>query len=251
MDAFDASTYGERIAEVYDSFFDSPRMDPTAAVRLLAEFARGGRALELGVGTGRVAIPLAMKGVDVTGIDASLAMIEKMRAKPGGDKVNVVVDDFANVAVEGMFSLVYIPFATIFSLLTQEEQIRCLVNSAAHLEVGGRFVLETFVVDTSWWTKGQAVSVQRVETDKVILVADRHDPITQRIDSCYVVLQNNDVRVYPVPLRWASPAELDAMALFAGLELEDRFEDYEGTPFTVSSSHHVSIYRKMAGATAR
>ncbi len=136
MDGYDAASYGDRISGIYDSWYDE-RLDPTNAVELLAELAGSGRALELGIGTGRVALPLARQGVAVSGIDVSESMVEKLRAKPGGDRIPVAMGDFADVGVDGMFALIYVPFATFYALLTQEDQVRCFRNVAEHLDAGG------------------------------------------------------------------------------------------------------------------
>ena len=147
MKGYTASTYGDRIAEVYDEFYrpaeDSERVD------VLVELAAGGRALELGVGTGKYALPLAAKGVEVHGIDASEAMVDQLRAKEGGAKMPVTIGDFADVAVEGTFSLVFVTSNTFFMLTTQEEQIRCFVNVASHLDESGAFLVHAFVPDVA------------------------------------------------------------------------------------------------------
>jgi SAM-dependent methyltransferase len=243
VQGYDASTYGDRIAEVYDDWY-SARMDPSSAVELLAELADGGRALELGIGTGRVAIPLAAKGVEVLGLDASPAMVERLRAKTGGEQIEVVMGDFADVEVMGTFSLIYVPFTTLFALPTQADQIRCLRNVAAHLVTGGRFVMDAFVPNVARFDGDQNVSVQHVASDLVFLDASRHDPVAQRIESAHVVLTEQGVRLYPVSIRYAWPAELDAMAMVAGLELEQRFGDYDRSAFDATSPRHVSIYRR-------
>jgi SAM-dependent methyltransferase len=243
MEPYGPSTYGDRIAEVYDEWY-APRMDPTDAVDLLAELAGEGRALELGIGTGRVALPLAARGVRVSGIDASRAMVERLRAKPGGGEIDVTIGDFADVAVEGVFSLVYVPFTTFFALLSQAEQIRCLCNVAASLEPGGWFVLDAFVPDLTRYNNNQAVFTQEVGSTSVVLDASRHDPVAQRVDSSHVVLTEGGVRIYPVALRYAWPAELDAMAMAAGLDPAQRYGGYDRRPFDRSSTHHVSIFRR-------
>ena len=173
MHEYRASTYGDRIADVYDSWYQDP-MDPSAAVDFLAELAGDGRALELGIGTGRVALPLAGRGVPVEGIDASEAMVAKLRQKPGGPDIPVALGDFADVAVEGTYQLVYVPFTTFFALVSQAEQIRCLRNVAAHLADGGAFVLDAFVPDVTRFHNQQAVTAQRVTADAVLLDVSRH-----------------------------------------------------------------------------
>lgn len=246
MDGYELTTYGERIADVYDDWYGD-RKDTGPAVAFLADLAGGRRVLELGVGTGRIAIPLAGRGVDVTGVDSSPAMLHRLRQRPGGERVRPVVGDFADVAVEGRFGVVYAAFCTFFALLNQEEQIRCLRNVADHLEPGGRFALDAFVPDLGRFTHDQAVVAEHAGTDAVRIDASRHDPVHQRVDSCHVVLTEAGIRMYPVALRYAWPAELDAMALAAGLVLESRLGGYDRRPFDATSTVHVSVYRPAGG----
>lgn len=251
MEGYGNATYGDAIAEVYDRWY-STRLDPTAAVSLLAELAGQGPALELGIGTGRVALPLAARGVPVSGIDASREMVSRLRAKPGGADIPVRIGDFADVDVEGPFSLIYVPFTTLFALDSQGEQIRCLKNVARRLQPGGHFVMDAFVPDPSRFSNQQSVSVPQVGLDQVMLDVGRHDPVHQRIESCHVVISNDGARVYPVSVRYAWPAELDAMAQVAGMELLHRYADYDRSPFQATSARHVSVYRlpdRGAGAT--
>jgi SAM-dependent methyltransferase len=243
MEAYDKSTYGDRIAEVYDDWYTS-HIDVQDTLSLLAELADDGRALELGIGTGRVALPLAACGVEVVGIDASQAMVDKLRAKPGGDRIEVTIGNFADVEVEGTFSLVYAPFTTFFALPSQEEQIRCLRNVAAHLRPEGWFVLDAFVPDITRYRNNQSISVEDVGMAHVLVEAAHHDPVAQRVESSHVVLTESGVRIYPVFLRYAWPAELDAMAMVAGLLPSARYNGYDRRPFTAFSTHHVSLYRK-------
>ena len=243
MQDYGASTYGDRIADLYDSWYQE-ELDPSAAVEFLARLAGGGRALELGIGTGRVALPLARRGVKVEGIDASEAMLVKLRQKPGGEDIPVVLGDFADVPVDGTYQLVYVPFNTFFALPSQADQIRCLRNIAARLDAGGALVLDVFVPDLTRFHHGQAVMANRVGSDAVLLDVSHHDPVTQTVQSSHVLLGDNRVRLYPVCIRYAWPAELDAMALVAGLVLADRFGDYDRRPFDAASPRHVSVYRR-------
>lgn len=243
MDNYGASTYGDRIASLYDGLYETT-MDTAATVDLLAGVADGGRALELGIGTGRVALPLAARGVCVEGIDASPAMVEQLRLKPGGADIPVTVGDFADVGVDGRYRLIYVPFTTFFAVPSQAEQIRCLRNVASHLEPDGWFVLDAFVPDPARFHAGQAVSVPKVETDLVMLDVSRHDPVTQTIRSCHVILTEAGVRLSPVVVRYCWPAELDAMAMAAGLRLAERHADYHRRPFDATATRHVSLYRR-------
>ena len=245
MDTYQPDTYGQRIAGVYDDWYDV--VDP-ATVPVLAELGRGGRALELGIGTGRVAFPLQQAGVTVEGIDASESMVARMHAKLGGDPpgsggdIPVTIGDFADLAVEGEYTLVYVLFNTFFSLLTQEDQVRCFRNVARHLEPGGSFVLECFVPDPARLAARQGVRASDVGEDALQLEASRIDLATQVITSQTVLLAEEGVRLYPLKIRYAWPSELDLMAPLAGLELRHRWSSWRKDPFTASSTAHISIY---------
>ena len=240
MEEYGPSTYGDRIADIYDDLYGD--MDPTTAVSLLRDLAGSGRALELAIGTGRVAVPLAEAGVDVTGIDASQAMVERLKAKT--DLIPVMIGDFSDVDVDGAFSLIYVVFNTFFGLLTQDDQIRCFENVAAHLEPGGRFVVEAFVPDLSRFDRGQRTQVTSVGTDSIKLDVSVHDMSAQRVDSQHVIVTGDSINHYPVSVRYAYPPELDLMARLAGLALEHRWAGWDRSPFTSSSGKHVSVYRK-------
>lgn len=245
MEGYDASTYGDRIAEVYDDLYGE-LFDAEATVEFLAELAGGGRALELGIGTGRIAVPLAGAGVEVLGIDSSEAMVKRLRAKPGGEGIPVTIADFVEVDVEGKFAVVYIPFNTLFALTTQDEQVRCFENVARHLTDDGVFVVEAFVPDLSRYDRNQRVSVDRVKNDRVLLEVSRHDPVHQTSDSQHVVLSERGTELYPVRVRYAFPSELDLMARLAGLRLRERFGGWHKEPFTSASVAHVSVYERQA-----
>jgi len=237
------ATYGDRIAEVYDQWYTAEfGFDPAPAVALLAALAGSGRALELGIGTGRVALPLAARGVEVVGIDSSEAMVAKMRSKPGGDRIEVVMGNFADVDVEGGFSLVYVPFTTLFALPSQDEQIRCLTNVGSHLDDGGHFVMDAFVPDQRRYDSGSAARTVSVGVDHVMLDVSLHDPVEQRVKSSHVILTSSGAQLYPVSIRYCWPAELDVMARLAGLVLVERLGGYDRRPFDATSTRHVSIY---------
>lgn len=248
METYTASTYGDRIAEVYD---DRHHAADEAAVNLLAELAGGGRALELGVGTGRMALPLAARGVEVHGIDASRAMVERMRAKPGGRAIPVTFGDFAEVGAGGEFALVYVVFNTFFALLSQEAQVRCFRNVAARLAPGGSFLVEAFVPNMSRYTGGQVTNATEVTAERVVLDVARHDGARQHITAQMVVLTEGQVRLYPIQLRYAWPAELDLMARLAGLHLRERWGGWRREPFTAESPAHVSVYVRGGPAEGR
>ncbi len=241
MDHFGPETYGDRVADVYDEWYKP--LDTAAEVALLAELAHGGRALELGIGTGRVAIPLAARGVEVHGIDASPAMVERMRAKPGGEAIAVTIGDMADVPVDGRFALVFVVFNTFFQLYSQDTQLRCFANVADHLHPSGRFVIHAFVPDTSRVEAGQHLAVKEASLDRVRLDASVFDAQEQRLDTTQVRITEDGIRLVHAKLRFAWPPELDLMARLAGLTLEDRWATFDKQPFTGESAFHVSVYR--------
>jgi SAM-dependent methyltransferase len=241
MAGYQKETYGERIAGLFDELY--PAYQP-AAVETLSQLAGKGPALELGIGTGRIALPLVQQGVDLAGIDASPAMVEKLRAKPGSDHIPVTVGDFADVPVEGQFRLIYIVFNTFFALLTQEAQVRCFQNAARHLTEDGAFVIEAFVPDPTRFTRGQIMQVIHVGEDELRIEASQHDPLNQQVVSQHVMLTEAGVRLFPVQIRYAWPSELDLMARLAGLRLRSRWSDWRGSEFTSESGKHISIYER-------
>ena len=233
--------YGELWANVYDQIFPA-FADQEDCIEALAEMAGGGRVLELAIGTGRVALPLIESGVDVEGVDVSEPMVAKLRNKPGGDRVKVTMGDFADVPVEGRFRLVFVVFNTLFALVTQEDQLRCFENVAAHLEPGGAFVLECFHPDLTLYDRGQHVRTEESTTDRVRLTLSRLDLAAQRIDSNHLILSAGSYEMLPVHIRFAWPAELDLMARLAGLRLRQRRGGWKGQPFTSESRKHISVY---------
>jgi SAM-dependent methyltransferase len=242
MADYDETTYGERIADVYDTLTEVPT-DTDQTVAQLAELARGGRALDLGIGTGRLALPLHARGVKIEGIDASPAMVEKLRSKPGGREIPITMGNFADLAVEGHFSLIFVAFNTFFALLTQEDQVRCFANVSAHLEPQGAFVIEAFVPDLSRFDRGQRLQAMNVEMELVRIDVAKHDAVAQQIVAQHVVFTQSGTRFYPVRLRYCWPSELDLMARLAGLRLESRWGGWLKEPFGADSGKHVSVYR--------
>jgi SAM-dependent methyltransferase len=232
-------TYGERIAGVYDQWYSE--FDP-ATIQVLAEHAQGGRALELGIGTGRIAIPLLNSGVTVHGIDASASMVSKLRSKPGGENIPVSMGNFADVPVEGQYSLIYIVFNTFLCLLTQDEQIRCFQNVARHLAPEGVFVLDAFVPDMTRFVAGQAMRVTRIGDNEVLMDVSQVDLDKQLITSQHVVLTEQGTRFYPVKIRYVWPSEMDLMARLSQLRLRERWSDWEKNRFTAESGKHISVY---------
>ena len=240
MEGYGPKTYGDRIANVYDGLY--PNLDTEGAVETLASLAGKGPVLELAIGTGRLALPLAERGLEVHGIDASEAMVAKLREKPGGDRIPVTMGDFADVGTEGPYSLIFIASNTFFALLTQDDQLRCFQNVAARLADDGVFVVEAFFPDLARFDRGQRVNVILVEAGRVGLDASKHDPVEQRVDSQHVVIAEEGTQLYPVSIRYAFPSELDLMARLAGLKLENRWGGWRREPFTADSPRHVSVY---------
>ena len=242
MADYEASTYGDRIAAVYDQFRFPVTRFTNATVEFLASVAGKRRVLELGIGTGRIAVPLAAKGLKLFGIDASEGMVAQMRGKAGGEAIPVVIGNFADVKVSGQFSLIYVVFNTFFALLTQDEQVRCFQRVARHLSSDGVFLIEAFVPDSARFVRGQRVGALDVETDHVQFEVTQYDPTAQSIRSAHVEMSERGVHLYPVRLRYAFPSELDLMARLAGMRLRTRYGGWNREPFAVSSQSHVSLY---------
>jgi SAM-dependent methyltransferase len=240
----DREFFGERVAARYDehsaSMFDPVVLGP--AVERLAELAGEGRALEFAVGTGRIALPLAERGVSVSGIDSSEAMLARLRRKPGAEQIRAVVGDMAAARVEGEFSLVYLVFNTIFNLTTQDAQVACFANAAAHLRGGGRFVIEARVPELQRLPLGQTVLPWRADPSGLSYYV--YDVVTQRLSGQHYLLSGDRIEASPIELRYAWPAELDLMARMAGMRLEHRWAGWNREPFTALSPSHVSVYRK-------
>ncbi|MGW0879849.1 class I SAM-dependent methyltransferase [Streptomyces sp. NPDC002671] len=239
--------FGESVARTYDEsaadMFDARVVEP--AVDLLTELAAGGRALELGIGTGRIALPLARRGVEVHGIDLSLAMVARLRAKPGGEAIGVTIGDFATAREGRGFSVAYLVFNTIMNLTSQDAQVDCFRNVAGQLAPGGRFVVEVMVPDLRRLPPGQAAVPFHVGGDR--LGFDVYDVATQSMSSHHVRVAEGHGSHRSIPFRYVWPAELDLMARLAGMRLCDRWEDWTRRPFTGESRGHVSVWEKPAG----
>ena len=239
---YNDDTYGKTFADIYDTWYGDLE---TETLDLLEDLAQGGPVLELGIGTGRVALPLADRGLDVTGIDASQEMLNKLRAKPGAENVSLARGSFADFPDElaaERYNLIYIVFNTLFGLLTQEEQVSCFESVAEHLTDEGRFLIEAFVPDLKRYDGGQVVRVIQLEEGQVRLDAAELDIAAQQISSQHVLLSPAGVKLYPVKLRYAWPSELDLMAQLTGLALQDRWGSWERDPFTKTSRKHISVY---------
>ena len=244
MSDYQPSTFGDRIAGVYDELY-SDLEDVRPMVATLAGLAGAGRALELGIGTGRVGLPLAARGVEVHGIDASEAMLDRLRSKKGGTEIPVTLGDFADVGVEGTYSLIFLVFNTFFALNSQVDQVRCFGNVAEHLTPDGVFVIEAFVPDPARFVRDQHIEVASVDADSVMLQVSRHDSLEQRVYSQEIHLSEGGTLLVPVQLRYAWPSELDLMAQLAGLRLRERWGGWRQEPFTDTSADHVSVYERL------
>jgi SAM-dependent methyltransferase len=236
--------FPERVASRYDEssadMFEPAVVD--AAVGVLEGLANGGRALELGIGTGRIALSLARRGVAVHGIDLSRAMVARLRAKPGGDAIGVTIGDFATTRVDGTFSVAYLVFNTIMNLTTQAAQVACFRNVAAHLEPGGCFVIEVSVPDLRRLPPGQNAVPFHVSPTRWAF--DLYDTATQAMSSNYVEVTDSRGEYWSIPFRYVWPAELDLMAELAGMRLRERWDGWTREPFTSESRQHVSIWQK-------
>jgi len=233
-------SFGEDVARTCR---DVQRGDEVSAVAFLEQLAGSGPALELAIGTGRIALPLAARGIHVDGIDISTAMVEQLRAQPGGDQLAVTIGDFADVPVTGAYRLIFVVWNTFFNLLSQEDQVRCFENVAAHLTDEGSFVVEAFVPTFLYQLRNhQYVDAEAIEVDEVRLDLLRHDAATQMLEESHVTLSPAGIRLNPVVQRYAWPCELDLMARIAGLRLKERWGGWERERFHSSSRAHVSVY---------
>jgi SAM-dependent methyltransferase len=243
--------FGEDVAAGYDEdaadMFERAAVDPV--VDFLAELAGGGAALELGVGTGRIALPLARRGVRVHGIDLSAAMVARLRAKPGAEQVGVTIGDFATTTVDGRFSVAYLVFNTIMNLTTQDGQVACFRNVAAHLEPGGCFVVEVGVPELQRLPPGE--TVRAFEVGPTRLGFDEYDVATQGLVSHHYAAVDGRLEVVSMPFRYVWPSELDLMARLAGMTLRGRWSGWRREPFTSDSRKHVSVWEKTASPARR
>jgi len=217
-------------------------LDTEGCVEFLSGLAGEGPVLELGIGTGRVALPLSTRGLEVHGVDASEAMVAALRAKPGGDRLPIVIGDFADVPVDGLHSLIFVVFNTFFALLTQEDQVRCFQRVGQHLSDDGVFVIQAFIPDLARFDRGQRMETLRLGLDSVHFEASRYEAADQRVHSQHVMLEGDRVRMTPIEIRFAWPSELDLMARLANMRLRERWANWRREPFGSSSKQHVSVY---------
>jgi SAM-dependent methyltransferase len=239
MENYDEATYGDEIAEIYDEFYSD--YDP-ASIELLAELSGSGSALELGIGTGRIALPLHEKGVEVQGIDASETMVTRLRAKPGGSKIEVLIGSFAEFKMDRRFRLIYVVFNTFFNLQTQAEQVRCFQTVRRHLSPDGVFLMEAFVPDPCRFVDHQTVRTIDLAEERVRIEVSKIDPIAQQVSSQHTLISKDGIRFHPVRIRYAWPSELDLMAQIAGLSLQQRWGSWSKGEFGKQSQKHISIY---------
>ena len=243
MEGFDPGrSFGPAVAETYEAH---RRGDEDAAAEFLAEVAAGGRALELAIGAGRLALPLAERGVAVDGIERSTAMVDVLRRQPGGERIEVVIGDMTQATTGRRYELVYLAYNTIFNLLTADDQVRCFEQAARHLVDDGAFVVET-AVPSAWIEPGRSeyVRAEAVELGAVGFDVARYDPVTQLLSENHVRIDADGVRFAPIVCRLVTPGELDLMARLAGLELAERYESWWRAPFGATSRAHVSVYRR-------
>ncbi len=236
--------FDERIAKGYDALwanlFDPAVVDP--AVNFLAELAGEGAALELGIGTGRIALPLSQRGVRVHGIELSPAMVAQLQAKPGTDDIGVTIGDFAATRVAGTFKLAYLVRNTITNLTTQDEQVECFRNVAAHLEPGGCFVIEVYIPELQRLPPGETIHAFTVTPTH--LGFEEYDVATQIAFSHHYWVIDGQLETFSSPHRYVWPSELDLMARLAGMTLRERWSDWNREPFTSDSRNHVSVWEK-------
>jgi SAM-dependent methyltransferase len=238
--------FGEPVAARYDEssaeMFEPAVVDPVAD--FLADLAGQGAALELGIGTGRIALPLSRRGIRVHGIDLSAAMVARLRAKAGAERIGVTVGDFATTTVDGRFSLAYLVFNTIGNLTTQDEQVACFQNVAAHLDPGGCFVIEVGVPQLQRLPPGETVRAFAVTPTH--LGFDEYDVASQGLISHHYTVGDGRLELGSLPQRYVWPAELDLMARLAGMRLRERWGGWRREPFTSDSTSHVSVWEKPA-----
>lgn len=245
MDPFTISTFGELNAEDYDALHNPGSTDET--VRFISDLnLSGADILELAIGTGRIALPLTAHGYKVSGIEGSPEMVAKLREKPGGEDIPVVIGDMADAAIDGTFDHAFLVFNTLFNLQSQKEQARCFANTAKRLNPGGSFLIEAFVPDMSGFHDNTRVSARNFSRNSVWLDAVQHDPVRQLLEFQRIRITESGTKLVPLRLRYAWPAEIDLMAQLAGLKLEGRWGGWTREPFSSRSRSHISLYRKEA-----
>ncbi len=241
MNDFDpATSFGPEVAKRYD---DDKRGDEEDAAAFLAEFAKEGSALEFAIGTGRIAIPLAAKGVQVDGIELSPHMVEQLRTKPEAQNIHVIIGDMCSATTGRKYPLVYLVFNTIFNLLTADDQIRCFENAVRHLAPDGYFVVET-ALPHAWIypDRSDYVHTEHAGKDTVTLDVARYDPVTQLLEENHVQIGPQGISMSPIVCRLITPGEMDLMARMAGMRLIQRVANWRRTAFDINSKAHISVY---------
>ncbi|MEW2472870.1 methyltransferase domain-containing protein [Micromonospora gifhornensis] len=237
----DPGHFGRLWADTYD--LPSGLPDPALAVEFLAEKSGGGRVLELAIGTGRVALPLAARGVTVEGVEASPEMVAKLRAKPGGADLPVAIGDMADVPVNGPYAMAYLIFNTLFNLVREQRQADCFRNVARVLAPGGAFVVETYVPNAADFDRDEQVQPYSITEDSVRIRLHRYDRAAQTFLRQTVTFNNAGVHLHPFAMRYMWPEQIDEMAGRAGFHLAERYADWDRTPFGSDSTSHISVYR--------
>lgn len=237
--------FGKEIAEKYDD--DQSIYEPkvlNSAVEFLAKLADGGTALEFGIGTGRIALPLSQKGIKVQGIDLSPDMIAQLQSKPGADSIGITIGNFSETKVNQRFQLVFLVFNTITNLTTQDEQVDCFRNAAAHLEIGGCFVIETFIPELRLLPHGETIRPYQFNQSRFDF--DEYNVATQELVSHHYINVDGAFKGYCLPFRYVWPSELDLMARLAGMKLRERWSDWNRQPFMNESASHISVWEKRS-----
>ena len=244
MQGYDSTSYGTGFADVYDEWY-ADVTDVDATVRRMLDLAGPtGSIVELGVGTGRIAVPMAAAGLAVTGIDSSEAMLERLRERSGHERVDVVLGDMVEDLPNGPFDVALVAYNTIFNLVGADAQAACFAAVADRLQPGGCFVVEAFVPDTET-RSSSGVTVRSITVDRVVLSVSLSDQTAQMATGQFIdISESGGVRLRPWQVRWSTPAQLDEMARAAGLRCDHRWADMSGTPFDEESDHHVSVYRR-------
>jgi SAM-dependent methyltransferase len=239
---FDPAAYGKFAAENYDRLHDD--LDSAPAARLLTELAGGGRIVEFGIGTGRLALPLAANGLEIHGIEGSAAMADRLRDKPGGQGIPVQIGDFSTASAGEGFALAFLVINTIYALPSQQAQVQCFRNAAQHLHEGGLFLVEAWVPDIGAFRNGTATRPVRVSDGHIELEIATIDPAQQTMQTNKLHVTETGTQLIPANHRYAWPAEMDLMAQIAGMTLAHRWEDWTKTPFTRHSMSHISVWQK-------
>jgi SAM-dependent methyltransferase len=243
MKDYNVSTYGDKVADVYDERHGDYDAE---MIERIYELAPNGSAFELGIGTGRVALPLSKRGMRVDGIDSSKSMVRKLKAKPGSKKISVQIGDFADFKTAKKYDVVFVVYNTFYGLLTQDNQISCFKSVHNTLKNGGKFVIEAFVPDPARIAKGQVINVTDLEKDNVSIACNTFDVSSQTADCQLVTISETGIKLVPIVLRYAYPAEFNLMAKLRGFELSDRWANWKKEPFTSNSGFHISIYKKIS-----